>query len=179
VYGKGENVMDGEERKQKILTILSDSKAAVTGASLSRQCDVSRQIIVGDIALLRAQGHSIISTPRGYQIVHEVNGGLKEVVVCCHGVELMKDELEAIVDNGGIVHNVCIEHEVYGYMEASLKLRSRRDIAQYIDKMKKSKAQLLSKISGGIHSHLIETVNMEDMEAIKRRLDELGILYKN
>ena len=61
--------MDSSARREKILQILQESSSAVTGTALSKACNVSRQIIVGDVAILRAQGIAIISTPRGYQLV--------------------------------------------------------------------------------------------------------------
>ena len=91
---------------------------------------------------------------------------------------MVEKELEAIVDNGGIVHNVVVEHEVYGDLEGKLNLHSRRDIQQYLKRMSDSKAELLSRISGGIHTHLVETANAEDMAAIQDALETLGVLYK-
>lgn len=171
-------MMESEQRRQKIMNIITDAKSPVKGTDLAEKCKVSRQIIVGDIALLRASGSPIISTPRGYQLARERANGIEKVIVCCHGADQMQLELETIVDNGGMVHNVCVEHEIYGYIEGSLKLRSRRDVRQYVKKMEDCHAELLSSISGGIHTHLIETVSQDDMDAIEEELDKLGILYK-
>lgn len=170
--------MDSSKRRLLIMDILKKAQGAVTGSALSKRCNVSRQIIVGDVAILRAQGIHIISTPRGYQLIAKQKGGMQQVFVCCHGPEMVKKELEAIVDNGGIVHNVVVEHEVYGDLEGKLNLHSRRDIQQYLKRMSDSKAELLSRISGGIHTHLVETANAEDMAAIQDALETLGVLYK-
>lgn len=170
--------MDSSKRRLLIMDILKKAQGAVTGSALSKRCNVSRQIIVGDVAILRAQGIHIISTPRGYQLIAKQKGGMQQVFVCCHGPELVEKELEAIVDNGGIVHNVVVEHEVYGDLEGKLNLHSRRDIQQYLKRMSDSKAELLSRISGGIHTHLVETANAEDMAAIQDALETLGVLYK-
>lgn len=170
--------MDSSKRRLLIMDILKKAQGAVTGSALSKCCNVSRQIIVGDVAILRAQGIHIISTPRGYQLIAKQKGGMQQVFVCCHGPEMVEKELEAIVDNGGIVHNVVVEHEVYGDLEGKLNLHSRRDIQQYLKRMSDSKAELLSRISGGIHTHLVETANAEDMAAIQDALETLGVLYK-
>lgn len=169
--------MESEDRRKQIIDILTKASSPVTGTELSKKCQVSRQIIVGDVALLRARGISIISTPRGYQLDHAGHVGIQRMIVVCHGPEQMRAELEAIVDNGGRVHNVVVEHEVYGYLEGALNLRSRRDVDQYIHRMQAAHAELLSRISGGIHSHLIEADTEADMAAIEGALDELGILY--
>lgn len=169
--------MDNTQRREQILQMLHESTAAVTGTALAKACSVSRQVIVGDVALLRAQGGGIISTPRGYQLVTPLKKGCTRVFVCCHGMDLMEAELEAIVDNGGIVHNVVVEHEVYGNLEGTLNLHSRRDVQQYIKRMKDSKAELLSTISGGIHTHLVEAKTEEELDAISQALHDLKVLY--
>ena len=128
---------------------------------------------------MRAQGTDIISTPRGYQLVTPVVPGCTRVFVCCHGLDQMEGELNAIVDNGGIVRNVVIEHEVYGNLEGTLNLHSRRDVQQYVKRMHDSHAEMLSAISGGIHTHLVEAATEEELEAIGQALRDLGVLYKN
>ncbi len=159
------------------MQILRDAPGAVTGTALSKRCQVSRQIIVGDIAILRAQGTDIVSTPRGYQLSQPVQQGCMRVFVCCHGMDEMEAELNAVVDNGGIVHNVVIEHEVYGSLEGTLDLHSRRDVQQYVKKMHDSHAEMLSTISGGIHTHLVEAATEEELDAIETALRDLGLLY--
>lgn len=170
--------MDSACRRNQIVSILKEAGTVMTGAELSKQCNVSRQIIVGDVAILRAQGMAIISTPRGYQLIPSDTGGIQHVFVCCHDKNKTEAELNAIVDNGGIVHNVVVEHEVYGNLEGTLNLHSRRDVTQYMKRMEESHAQLLSAISGGIHTHLVEANSQEDMEAIGQALETLGVLYK-
>lgn len=51
--------MNGDERRNKIINILSSSKSPVAGVALAKELDVSRQVIVQDIALLRANGAAI------------------------------------------------------------------------------------------------------------------------
>lgn len=170
--------MESEERRKMIVDMLSRADGPIRGADLARRCRVSRQIVVGDVAVLRASGVKIISTPRGYQMNLHDGTGIRRMFVVCHGPEKMRAELEAIVDNGGYVHNVIVEHEVYGFLEGTLNLRSRRDIDHYMHRMEASHSELLSRISGGIHSHLVEAGSEEDLDAIEKALDELGVLYK-
>lgn len=170
--------MESEERRKEIVRILEKAAGPVTGTELSKRCQVSRQIVVGDVAILRASGCAIISTPRGYQLARPEREGIKRVFVVCHGPEDMRAELEAIVDNGGMIHNVVVEHEVYGYLEGALELRSRRDVDHFIRRMEQSSSEPLSRISGGIHSHLVEANSEADLEAIEKALDSQGFLYK-
>ena len=171
--------MDGVERKAHIVELLKRVNEAVTGSELAQQCGVSRQIIVGDISILRAKGIPVISTPQGYQLIVDTRGSvdvLQRRIVCCHGPELVKKELETIVDNGGIIRNVGVEHHVYGFLEVELLLRSRRDIRRYIEQMKETKATLLSSISHGVHTHLIEVDSEDDWQAILAELNKMHIL---
>ncbi|WP_301860870.1 transcription repressor NadR [uncultured Megasphaera sp.] len=169
--------MDSMERRDQLIAMLQSAQGAITGTELSQRCGVSRQVIVGDIAILRAQGQPIVSTPRGYQLAGAASSGIQRVFVCCHGMEQMRAELEAIVDNGGIVRNVVIEHEIYGNLEGTLNLHSRRDVQQFICKIENSPDDLLSSISGGIHTHLVEAASEEEMDAIAEALKEAGVLY--
>lgn len=170
--------MENKERRDTILAMLRKADKPVTGTDMAKVCQVSRQIIVGDIALLRASGTPIISTPRGYQLQEFRKHGVQESFLCRHGADQVEAELNAIVDNGGVVHNVVVEHEVYGFMEGELNLRSRRDVQLYIQRMKETKAPLLSTMSNGIHTHLVETNTEEEMEAIRKALEKLGVLVE-
>ena len=58
--------MKGEERRKQLLNILSSSNNPVSGGTLAKELNVSRQIIVQDISLLRANGPTIFSTNKGY-----------------------------------------------------------------------------------------------------------------
>ena len=58
--------MTGVERREKLLSMLAKSKEPIAGAEMAKQLSVSRQVIVQDIALLRAADNNIVSTNRGY-----------------------------------------------------------------------------------------------------------------
>ena len=58
--------MNGEDRREKIINILRSSSTPVAGVALAKELNVSRQVIVQDVALLRANGTAIFSTNRGY-----------------------------------------------------------------------------------------------------------------
>ena len=120
--------MENKERRDAILAMLKKTDKPVTGTEMAKACQASRQIIVGDIALLRASGTPIISTPRGYQLHEFQKQGIQESFLCRHGTDQVEAELNAIVDNGGVVHNVVVEHEVYGFMEGEQNNRTRREI---------------------------------------------------
>ena len=57
-------MMSGKERREEILQRITNSKTPVSGAALAKSCEVSRQVIVQDIALIRAAGYDVIATNR-------------------------------------------------------------------------------------------------------------------
>ena len=67
--------MNAESRRQAILNQLAQANAPLSASALATRFSVSRQIIVGDIALLRAAGADISATPRGY-LLHQEQPGL-------------------------------------------------------------------------------------------------------
>lgn len=64
--------MTGETRRNKIVEKLQGSEKQLSGAALAKEFQVSRQVIVQDIALLRAMGYNIESTNRGYRISNKI-----------------------------------------------------------------------------------------------------------
>lgn len=171
--------MDSEERRAYISRRLETAEDRVRGMELARVCRVSRQVIVGDVALLRAKGMDIISTPRGYYLRRPERKGIFHTFVCCHDAAGTGRELFGIVRAGGKVHNVTVEHEMYGDLSGQLDIETEKDVQDFLARVKETGASLLSTISGGIHTHLVETKNEEDMEAVRETLRRLGILYEN
>ncbi len=119
-------------RKEELLALLKGAKEAMNGQSLAEHFGVTRQIIVQDIALLRADGAQIISTNRGYIYKSsDDNCYIRRLFKVNHTVLDMKDELLAIVDNGGRIQNIMIDHSVYGEIQTLLKLTCRRDVSHF------------------------------------------------
>ena len=124
------SAMTASERRQQIARLLSASQAPISATTLSQELGVSRQIIVGDIALLRAAGQEITATARGYVI--PAQNGLLRRIACIHSAEETRDELDAMVDCGCTVVDVIVEHPVYGQLTAPLHLSSRLDVDQFM-----------------------------------------------
>ena len=143
--------MTAKERRDAILSRLRDADTPISATALSGLLGVSRQIIVGDVALLRAGGAQIVSTARGYVIPPEE--GLVRQVVCQHTPGQTREELYAMVDGGCTVLDVTVEHPVYGEITAPLQLSCRFDVDEFVRKMQESEAQPLSLLTDGIHAH--------------------------
>jgi len=174
---QGGGLMTSDERRDKIIASLKQSNSPLTGASLAKQYKVSRQIIVQDIAILRAAGHDIIATPQGYLIPRtNQTRSITRVFAVKHNPEDIKDELNTIVDYGGKVLDVIIEHPVYGEFKASLMMSSRRDVAAYLATMEKEEAEPLSKLTEGVHLHTVEAESIAILNQIEKILEVKGYL---
>ena len=164
--------MDTWERREEILKTLNSSKKPIKGTDLSQKFDVSRQVIVQDIALLRARGEKILATPQGY-IMPNIYGKNRiiKTIVCNHeGYDQIEDELKTIVDGGGKAVDVIVEHPVYGEIKSLLEISSRLELDQFMKNLKQTKAEPLSSLTGGIHIHTIEVEDEESFRKIKEML---------
>lgn len=171
--------MLSDERRDKILDILRKSSEPITGTKLSRITGVSRQIIVQDIALLRARGLNIFATPQGYLLMEDEPKKMTKVIACNHDRNGMRKELEIIVDNGGKVIDVIVEHPLYGEIKAMLMLSSRLDVAKFMRHYENSDTKPLSALTGGVHVHTIEVADENSYEQIIKELDKYGYLINS
>ena len=121
--------MNTTQRRTHILDYLKQADRPLSATALARRLSVSRQIIVGDVALLRAAGEPISATPRGY-VLERPRPGLSRTVACLHSGVDMERELTLMVDQGCTVENVIVEHPVYGQITGPLELSSRYDISE-------------------------------------------------
>ena len=117
--------MNAAQRRERILTRLNSAGAPLSASTLAAELGVSRQIVVGDVALLRAGGAQIDATPRGYQL-HPAEKGYTGILACVHRTqEEMRRELYTVVDQGGTVVDVAVENSLYGEIRATLNLCNR------------------------------------------------------
>ncbi len=169
--------MHSDIRREKIVSILKESSKTVSASALAEQMQVSRQVIVSDIALLRAKGFEILSTPKGYTINPIVsNGDIVFKIACMHNGDLTKEEIYSIVDNGGKLIDVIVEHSLYGQLVGQLNICSRYDAEIFLNKVENEHINLLSKLTEGIHLHTISCKDEESAQRIKTALEELKIL---
>ena len=170
-------MVESEIRRKRLLDVLKNSSGPVSGSDLSKALGVSRQVIVQDIALLRAGSAEIFATPKGYILYTQ--GPAKKYrrsYMVNHTKEQIVDELSLIVDNGGKVLNVIVAHDVYGQIQADLILENRQDILAFYERMGSSKAGPLLQLSNGIHIHTVEAASERILDNIERDLRERGYL---
>ena len=167
--------MTGEARRQEVLKTLKGATEAVNATKLAEMFGVTRQIIVADIALLRASGNAIRAEHRGY-VLEKPDGSVRRKIVCRHTKDGVLDELYTVVDNGGKVLDVQVEHSIYGTISADLSISSRYDAEEFVRKVSETSSTQLSDLTGGIHIHTVSVKDEETFARICARLAELGIL---
>ena len=165
--------MKAEERR-KIISQTLTADQPISATALAGKFSVSRQIIVGDIALLRAAGLDIVATPRGYKLGE--SSGLVRTVACVHtGSQELEQELLVMVDHGCTVMDVVVEHQLYGEITGQLSLASRYDVQQFVEKVQN--VPPLSSLTGGLHLHNLRCPSEEAYQRVCDELESLGILY--
>ena len=167
--------MTAEERRGAVRQILSESAEPVSAGTLARRFGVSRQIIVGDVALLRAAGEAIDATPRGY-VARKSGIGLVRQVACRHAAADMEAELNIMVDNGCTVLDVSVDHPVYGQLTGALHLKSRYDVQQFVRRC--ALAKPLSVLTEGIHLHTVSCPDEAAWERVRAALAQAGYLLE-
>ena len=169
--------MRSEERRAAILRQLKQADVPLSASALAAAHGVSRQIVVGDIALLRAAGEDIAATPRGY-VIQTATAGLIRQIACRHEDAEMGAELNAIVDQGCTVLDVIVEHPVYGQLIGALQLKSRYDVGEFLRRCESSDARPLSELTDGLHLHTLSCPDEAAYQRVCAVLHDLGFLLE-
>ena len=167
--------MEAASRRQAILDRLRTADRPVSASALAAGLNVSRQIIVGDIALLRACGAEISATPRGY-VLPRATYGITRTIACRHTLAQTGQELDILVDNGCTVLDVIVEHPVYGQLTGQLQISSRYDVEQFLARIRDSDAAPLSMLTGGLHLHTLCCPNEDAYTRACAALKAAGLL---
>lgn len=172
---------DGKERREKILEWLANTRRPLSGTELARHFGVSRQVIVQDIALLRASNREIISTNKGYLLFKSIadESLIRTVVMVKHSTEQTYDEFAAIVELGGRVLDVSVDHDYYGQIQIDLLIQNLKDAEEFVKKMKDSPSQPLKCLTGDVHYHTIAAPSEKVLTLIRRELHEKGFLISD
>ena len=172
--------MVGDNRREKILQMLQEETQPISGTELAKQFRVTRQIIVQDIALLRANDKNILSTNKGYvMFVNDTESeGFKKSFKVFHKESDILEELFTIVDLGGGVLDVVVEHPIYGQIMVDLIINSRLDAQNFMDQVKRYRTKPLTYLTEGVHFHTVTAPSQEILETIEKALDQKGFLMK-
>jgi uncharacterized protein len=171
--------MNSKERRESIRDLLNTNDNTYKGQFLAGKLGVTRQVIVKDIAIMRAEGLNIIATPEGYLIPSEESNFVRRVIAVSHGRNDIYNELECIVKFGGVIEDVTVEHSLYGEIRAMIMIKTLVDIEEFTKKFTESSVQPLSSLTKGIHLHTIKAENEEIMECIIKELKEKNYLISD
>lgn len=160
------------KRQNEIIKVLQKNKEPISGETLGDMFDVSRQIIVKDIGMLKAFGVEIVSTNKGYKI--DTSKKLTKIIESSHNDNAIKDELNTIVDNGGVVIDIFINHPVYGVIRKYLDIKSRNGVNNFVKNMDISTP--LKNLTANVHYHTISAKDEESLKKIEKALGEKGYL---
>ncbi|MDY2777038.1 MAG: transcription repressor NadR [Collinsella sp.] len=163
--------MSGEERRARLCELLREARAPIPGYRLGELLGVSRQVIVQDIALIRSRGTEVSSTSRGYRIHADRP---ERILKMHHSVENTQTELNTIVDHGGRVEDVSVNHRTYGLISAPMRIASRRDVERFIRELETGASSLLMTVTAGYHFHRISAESEAVLDEIEQALMELG-----
>ncbi len=170
--------MEGEKRRERLIALLKQADVPVSGTDLAKRLGVSRQVIVQDIALLRAVNKNILSTNKGYVLYVPQSGNerVKRSFAVNHSKSQIRDELYTIVDYGGKVLDVVVEHDIYGQIMVDLILCNRLDVDEFVERIEHSKSRPLKVLTEGEHWHTVEADSQKVLDKIGEKLKEGGYL---
>ncbi len=173
-----EKELTGDERRKFILTRMQQAQEPISGSALGRETGVSRQVVVQDMALLRTEGYPIKSTTKGYYFERTAQNLCVRIFKVCHTDAQVEDELNAIVDLGGKVLDVMVNHRVYGKVCAALNIKSRRDVRAFVENIQSGKSTPLLNVTSGYHFHTVSAESETVLDEIEEMLCQKGYLAK-
>lgn len=170
--------MTGEQRRAHILQMLKESEQPMSGAALAKAFSVSRQVIVQDIALMRAERYAIFSTNKGYwyQDGESEQKYPKRVFFVKHDTDRVLEEFLIITELGGRVLDVAVEHELYGQIRVDLLIESTQDAREFAQKVAVCHDNPLKLLTGDCHYHTVSAPSERLLDMIEAELREKGIL---
>ena len=172
--------MTGAERRKMILNLMKESSKPLSGGALGAATGVSRQVVVQDIALLRSEGYSILATARGYLLDSPAETKISRLFKVLHDESRTEEELQLIVDLGGCVEDVMVNHKVYGKVSAPLNIKNRRDVQAFLKNLESGKSTPLLKVTSGYHFHRVsadEAVILDEIEDALRQKNFLTEVF--
>lgn len=157
--------MNSIERREDIIKLLLESNEPLKGSFIAKRYSVTRQVIVKDIAILRAKGKNIIATPDGY-IINANNNKAKAIIAVSHTEDEMIEELSIVIKYGGMIEDVVVEHPLYGEIKGMIMIKNYNELNKFIEKYNEQKAKLLSALTNGVHLHTIAAETQDDIDLI-------------
>ena len=170
--------MTGEDRRTEIRRMLQDARQPMTGTALASALHVSRQVIVQDIALMRAEQIPILSTNKGYLLGSNGNPPPqpKRVFFVRHTTAQVMEEFMTVIDLGGRILDVAVEHELYGHIRADLLIENAQDAWEFAEKLTACRDNPLKVLTDDCHFHTVAAPSEKLLDLIESELRARGFL---
>lgn len=170
--------MTGEERRALILQTLKQKGSPLSGTTLAKLFHVSRQVIVQDIALMRAENHRILSTNKGYiyRTEETENSQPKRVFYVKHTTEQVREEFMTVLELGGRILDVAVEHEIYGQIRADLLIETSQDADDFCLRLQNCRDNPLKVLTDDCHYHTVAAPSQKLLDLIQQELERKGFL---
>lgn len=168
--------MKAETRRREILSLMGNTENPLSAKVLAERFNVSRQVIVQDIAILRANGYDITATNRGYVLVSKPRA--TRVFKCRHTFSEIVDEGGLIIDAGGRVEDIFVNHRLYGRISARLDLNNRTHVEELYRSLVSGASKPLMSVTDGYHYHTVSAENEAVLDEIEKKLREAGFLIE-
>ena len=169
-----------EDRRTRLLRLLQEQGSPLSGTALAKALGVTRQIIVQDISLIRAENHNILSTNKGYlyRDASAENTQPKRVIHVRHSTDQVLDEFLTVLDLGGTVLDVAVEHEIYGQIRADLLIETPQDARDFVDRLSRCRDNPLKVLTDDCHYHTITAPAEKLLDLIEDALRTKGMLLE-
>ena len=168
--------MKAELRRKEILSLLGNTDNPIPANLFKERFNISRQVIVQDIAILRANGYDITSTNRGYVLNTKTQA--TRVFKCRHTFEELVEEGELVISSGGKIEDVFVNHRVYGRISARLDLSSRMHVEELYRSLFSGASKPLMSVTDGYHYHTVSAESERVLDEIEQKLRARGFLIE-
>ena len=170
--------MIGEQRRTEIRRMLQQAQQPLTGTALARALHVSRQVIVQDIALMRAEHLPILSTNKGYLLGPDAvqTQQPKRVFFVRHSTDRVMEEFMAVIDLGGRILDVSVEHDLYGPIRADLLIENAQDAQDFVERLAACRDNPLKVLTDDCHFHTVTAPSEKLLDLIEAELRSRGFV---
>jgi transcriptional regulator of NAD metabolism len=150
----------------------------MSGSALAKAFHVSRQVIVQDIALMRAERHDITSTNKGYIYRDPMTDHAcpKRVFHVKHDTDQVLEEFSTITELGGSILDVAVEHELYGQIRVDLLIESTQDARDFAHRLVTCQDNPLKLLTDDCHYHTVSAPSEKLLDLIEAELKDKGFL---
>ncbi|MBD5583509.1 MAG: transcription repressor NadR [Clostridia bacterium] len=168
--------MKAEKRREEILSLIGNAENPIPANVLAERFAVSRQVIVQDVAIIRANGFDVTATNRGYVLNNKIQSS--RVFKCRHTLEEIIDEGVLITEAGGRIEDIFVNHRVYGRISARLDLYNRTHAEELYRSLVSGASKPLMSVTDGYHYHTVSADSEEVLDKIEALLREKGFLIE-